>query len=95
MKTLDIAEYLQTEEDCRVFLQEVADIGDVDEFIHALGIVARAKGMSKIAETIGVGRTSLYKSLSENGNPSFETVFKVLNAMGFKLSFVPTSLSEV
>ncbi len=45
MKTLDIAEYLQTEEDCRVFLQEVADTGDVDEFIHALGIVARAKGM--------------------------------------------------
>ena len=55
----------------------------------ALGDVARAKGMTKIAEKAGLGRESLYKSLSSEGNPRFSTVLKVVDALGFQLSIKP------
>jgi len=90
MKTrkLDLAEYLETDEDIREFLQEAAVTGTAKEFIHALNIAARAKGMTEVAKQAGVTRASLYKSLSEGGNPRFETVSKVLGALGCHLSVV-------
>lgn len=84
-RKLDVAEYLKTDEDIRVFLQEAAETCTPKEFIHALNIAARAKGMTEVASEIGVGRASLYKSLDENGNPRFETVHKLIQALGCKL----------
>ena len=84
----NIFEHLKSEEDIRGFLQEVAETGDTSDFIHALGIAARAKGMTKIAKKAGVTRASLYKSLSEEGHPQFETVSKVIDALGYKIAIV-------
>jgi probable addiction module antidote protein len=81
----DISEHLETNEDIRDFLKETASTGDTTDFIHALNIAAKARGMSDIARQAGVTRASLYKSLSENGNPRFETINKIINALGCKL----------
>lgn len=86
--SFDIAEHLETDEDIRGFLREVANTGDTADFIHALNIAARAKGMTEIAQQVGVTRASLYKSLSEDGNPRFETIHKVVEALGCKLAVV-------
>jgi len=82
----DVAEHLKTPEDIRIFLQEVADIGDESDFIHALNIAARAMGMTEVAQKAGVTRSSLYKSLAEGGNPQFITISKVIKALGCKLA---------
>ncbi|OOR87480.1 putative addiction module antidote protein [Moraxella caviae] len=86
MKELDIASYLKTEDDYRVFLQEVAETGTASDFVHALGIVARAKGMAQVAADTGVTRTALYQSLSDAGNPTFSTVFGVMQSLGLKFA---------
>lgn len=82
----DIAEHLDSAAAIRDFLNEVAATGDETDFIHALGIAARAKGFSKVAKAAGVTRASLYKSLSENGNPHFSTISKVMKALGCRLA---------
>ena len=84
-KPFDIAEHLKTTEDIRAFLQEVATTGNESDFIHALNTAARAKGMSEVAKQAGVTRASLYKSLADDGNPRFETVSKIVSALGCKL----------
>ena len=86
IKRFDIAEHLETEEDIKMFLQEAAKNGNASEFVHALGPAARAKSMTDIANKVGVSRTSLYKSLEEDSNPSFLTVSKVLEAVGCQWS---------
>ena len=63
--------------------------GDPTLLAHALGVVARSKGMTELAKETGMGRESLYKSLSSDGNPSFATVIKVLSALGVKLHATP------
>jgi probable addiction module antidote protein len=85
----DIADYLETEADIAEYLSEALDLGDPAYFQHALGAVARAKGMAAIAKKTGLGRQSLYKALSESGNPEFSTVVKVLAAVGVKISAAP------
>lgn len=85
IKPFDIAEHLNTPEDIRNFLQEVLDTGDESDFVHALSTAARAMGMTEVAKKAGVTRASLYKSLSENGNPGFITISKVTKALGCKL----------
>ena len=87
-KSFDIAEHLNTPEEIRTFLQEVAATGDESDFIHALSTAARAKGMTEVAEEAGVTRASLYKSLSRDGNPNFTTISKVTKALGCKLAVV-------
>ena len=88
MKTepFDIADQLQTDADIYEFLSESVALGGEEEFIHALGIAARAKGMSEVAELAGVTRASLYKSLSKGGNPNFRTISKIVKALGFNLT---------
>ena len=88
IKTLDIAEHLQTDADISAFLQEVADTGSSSDFIHALHIAARAKGMSEVAQQAGVTRASLYKSLSANAHPRFETISKIVSALGCQFKVV-------
>ena len=72
-----------------MFLNETAQQGNASDFIHALGIAARAKGMSEVAKQAGVTRASLYKSLADDGNPHFDTIFRVCNALGVQLVTQP------
>jgi probable addiction module antidote protein len=83
----DSAEHLKTEEDIALYLQACLDeAGDDAAFIaKALGTIARAKGMTQLARETGLGRESLYKALSGEGNPSFATILKVMSALGIKL----------
>jgi probable addiction module antidote protein len=81
----DIAQHLETDADIRDFLRETANTGDPSDFIHALNIAAKSKGMTELAKQAGVTRASLYKSLAEGGNPRFETIAKVVEALGCKL----------
>ncbi|RMG55918.1 MAG: putative addiction module antidote protein [Gammaproteobacteria bacterium] len=87
----DSAEYLQDVEDIREYLQAcLEEAGDDPTFVaHALGVVARARGMSELARRTGLSREGLYKALSENGNPSLATVLKVLKALGLEIRLVP------
>lgn len=85
---IDIAEYLKTPEDIRDFLNEVAETGTESDFIQALGTAARAKGMTELSEKVGVARESLYKSLSEDGNPRFSTISRLTRALGYRLAVV-------
>ena len=85
-KAFDIAKHLNTPQDIRTFLQEILETGNESDFIHALNTAARAKGMTEVAKAAGVTRASLYKSLSEGGNPNFSTISKVTKALGCKLS---------
>ncbi len=87
-KPFDVAEYLETDEDIWEFLAEVLATGTTSDFIHALNTAARARGMSEVARQAGVTRASLYKSLSEDGNPRFETISKIVEALGGRLSVV-------
>lgn len=89
-RKLDLAELLDTEADIQDFLNEAADSGDPAVFVHALGVAARAKGMTEVARQAGVTRASLYKSLAEGGNPEFDTIFRVCQALGVRLSAQPT-----
>ncbi|WP_409567660.1 addiction module antidote protein [Rugamonas sp. DEMB1] len=83
----DSAEHLQTKEDIALYLEAcLEEAGDDADFItKALGNVARAQGMGQLATDTGLGRESLYKSLSGDGNPSFATIVKVLHALGMRL----------
>jgi probable addiction module antidote protein len=84
----DSADYLRTPEDVAAYLEAAFEDGDPAVAANALGTVARAQGMIKIARRTGLGRQSLYKSLSPDGHPEFATVLKVVNALGFKLTIV-------
>jgi len=87
----DPAEYLETPEQVAIYLEDIFKSGDSNLIITAIGDVARSRGMSKIADDTKRGRESLYKSLSQEGNPSFDTIMKVLSALGFGLRPVPVS----
>ncbi len=83
----DSAEHLKTDQDIALYLDAcLEEAGDDPAFIaKALGNVARARGMSQLARDTGLGRESLYKALSGEGNPSFATILKVIHALGVKL----------
>ena len=87
----DVAEHLRTPEDMAAYLdawlEEAPD--DVSGIARALGDIARAKGMSQVAKEAGLSRESLYRALSEGGNPSFATVLKVARALGVRLHAQP------
>jgi probable addiction module antidote protein len=85
LRLYDSASYLKTEEDVAAYLDAIFEDGDPALIAHGLGIVARSKGMAKIAKKTGLGRESLYKALSKDGNPGFLTVLKVVQALGYKL----------
>lgn len=91
-KTLqwDSADHLETAEDIAAYLEAVFADGDPALINHALGIVARAKGMTEIAQRTGMGRQSLYKALSADGHPEFSTVLNVVHALGLKLTVTPS-----
>jgi len=85
----DAADYLKSEEAIAAYMDSVLEDGTPQEIARALGTVARARGMGEIAEEAGMSRTSLYKSLSENGNPSVDTLLKVIRSLGLQLHVKP------
>jgi len=93
LKTIpfDAAKYLDTEEAVAAFLTDAFESGSDAVFQDALQIAARARGMSEVAKTAGLGRESLYKALQADAQPRFATVRKVLAALGVQLTAVPTS----
>ena len=84
----DVAQQLRTPEEVAAYLdawfEEAPD--DAAGIARALGDIARARGMAQVARDAGLSRESLYKALSENGNPSFATVLKVAHALGIRLN---------
>jgi probable addiction module antidote protein len=87
----DPAEYLKTEQDMALYLEAcLREGGDDPAFIaSAIGNIARARGMSELAEKAGLTRAGLYKALGKDGNPSFAAVFKVIRAMGLEFHISP------
>ena len=85
----DPANNLKSEKAIQSFIRAAFDDGDLAVIAVALGAVARARGMGKVAKDVGVTRESLYKSLSATGNPGFTTVVKVAEAVGLKLTVKP------
>jgi len=81
----DPASHLSTAEDVTAYLEAALQDGDPQLVAAALGDIAKAKGMSQIAHNAGLGRESLYKSLSSSGNPELATVLKVISALGLQL----------
>jgi probable addiction module antidote protein len=81
----DIAETLNTKEDIIACLEVALAEGNTQFLFETLGALTRAKGMTQIARELGVTREGLYKSLSLDGHPSFETVFKLINILGLRL----------
>ena len=85
----DAADHLETEEDMAAYLEAALEDGDPALIFAVLGDIARAKGMTGIARNAGLGRESLYKALSPDGNPGFATVLKVVQALGLQLHAAP------
>lgn len=85
----DAAEYLDSSEAIAEFLAAAFETGDSAHIAHAIGVAARAKGMTDIAQETGLGRQNLYKTLSEKGNPQLDTLIKVLRTFGVDLSAKP------
>ncbi|GJD44162.1 hypothetical protein AFCDBAGC_2026 [Methylobacterium cerastii] len=90
----DSADYLETDEALAEYLTAAFEEGDTALFRHALGVAARARGMTRIARTSGLSRESLYKALSEDGNPSLDTTVRVLKAMNLRLTATVPHASE-
>lgn len=82
----DPAEDLTSDEAIAIFMTEALDTNDAAYVAHALGIVARAKGMTGVAKVTGLAREQLYRSLSENGNPTLGTTLAVLKALNIGLT---------
>ena len=85
----DTAEFLDSQEDIDAYLQVAFESGDARQITKALGNVAKAVGMMDIAKKTGLTREHLYTSLSENGNPTLQTLTTIMNTLGYQLSIVP------
>lgn len=92
----DVAEFLETPEEMAAYLEACIEEanGDASFIAKALGDIARAKGMTQIARETGLSRESLYKALSGERSPSFDTVLKVVSALGLKLSASAREVAE-
>jgi probable addiction module antidote protein len=82
----DAAEVLDTQEAIEEFVAAAFETGDPAFIARSLGVVARARNMSKLAEEIGMSRPALYRALSGKGNPEFATIARVMHALGLKLA---------
>ena len=81
----DLAEQLKSEEDIAAYLTMVIEEGDTSELAHALGLAARARGMSEIAKASGITREALYRALRPDASPRFDTINRVCTALGVRL----------
>lgn len=88
----DMAEHLDSDAAIAEYLTIVLEENDPAEFAHALGTIARAKGMTEVARASGLTREALYKALRPTSQPRFDTIMRVVHAMGLQISVQPTSL---
>ena len=86
LKRFDVVDFLDSDEALVEYLNVALEENDPKCFAKALGNVARAKGMSSVSEATGLGRQSLYRALSGDGNPRIDTLFRVLDALEVKLA---------
>jgi probable addiction module antidote protein len=93
-RPFDAAKYLGDEEAIAAYITEALLTDDATIITHAIGVAAKARGMSHIAQEAGLSRESLYKALSGEGNPQFETVYLVLKALGLRLRAEPANASS-
>jgi probable addiction module antidote protein len=90
LKTFDMAELLDSEQAIAEYLTVVLEENDPSALAEALGTVARARGMAAVADAAGIARESLYKALRPGSQPRFETIQRVMTALGVKLTAVPS-----
>lgn len=92
LTTFDPAEGLTSDEAVAAFMADAFSSEDAGYIAHALGVVARAKGMTQIASETGLSREQLYRSFSENGNPTLKTTISVMKALGIELTARPSTI---
>ncbi len=85
--SFDGARYLDSEQVIDEYIKATCEDGSANEIAYALGVIARARNMTTLAEKTGLSRQALYKALSGDGNPEFATIMKVADALGLKISF--------
>lgn len=88
-KPFDTAEFLDSEETIAEYISGAMESGNQDTLIEALSNVARARGMTRLAESTGLGRESLYKALRPGSKPRYETIVKIISALNVKIKVVP------
>ena len=88
LRELDISEYLDSEKVIAEFLTAALEDPNPEAFVSAIGHVAKARGMTSVAEKTGLGRESLYKTFAPGAKPRYETVIKILQSLGVKLQVV-------
>lgn len=91
----DVVDYLDSEEAIAAYLSAVLEQNDPDLLIAALGDIARARGIAKLAEDSGLNRESLYKALRPGAKPCFDTVFRIMNALDIKMQVVPAESTQL
>ena len=89
LMTFDPAELLTSDEAVTIFMADAFESGDAGYIAHALGVAARARGMSEIAKETGLSREQLYRSFSDRGNPTLKTTLAVMKALGIELTTKP------
>ncbi|MDR3342197.1 MAG: putative addiction module antidote protein [Treponema sp.] len=87
----DMADNINSKEAVYAYLEAALAENNLETLFDVIGAIARSKGMSKIARDLGLNRKSLYKALSRKGNPSFATMTKVLDVLGYELKILPKS----
>jgi len=90
----DTAEFLKNQEDIDIYLKVAFESGDIRQITKALGNVAKARGMMDVAKQTGLTREHLYTSLSENGNPTLQTLTSIINTLGYQLTIIPTHKTQ-
>ena len=91
LTTFDIAEELKSDEMIAAFMADAFETEDAGYIAHAIGVVARAKGMTQIAKETGLSREQLYRSFSKNGNPTLKSTFAVMKALGISMVAQPNT----
>ncbi|MCL2791903.1 MAG: putative addiction module antidote protein [Spirochaetaceae bacterium] len=93
LKKWDVTEHMDNEEYISEYLKAAFESGDISEITRALSDVARARNMTDLAARMGISRQGLYKTLSENGNPEFATIQKLITALGLQMSIIAPTKS--
>ena len=93
-REFDIADVITTADDANGYLNASLDLG-VDQWLKALGDIAKSQGMGELAKQTGLNRESLYKSLQDGGNPTIKTIEKIIDAMGMKFQMVPKNPKDI
>jgi probable addiction module antidote protein len=93
-REFDIANYIETAQDANGYLNASLDLG-INEWLKALGDIAKSQGMSEFAKQTGLNRENLYKSLQEGGNPTIKTIEKILDVLDMKIQLVPKNSNAI